>query len=167
MDGWRTTLLEQAQILSRKPVVLLAEDNSDIRQLTRLLLESEGCRVIEAADGMEAVQAAECSVPDLILVDIEMPILDGLEVTRHLRQNDCTRQIPILAVTASHERRREALEAGCNAFLRKPLLLEGIRDLLSRYTPCFTHYSEGCTRGLNPCNPQNALASSARFVVNK
>jgi CheY-like chemotaxis protein len=139
MEDWRTTLLDQAKTLTG-PIVLIAEDNSDIRELTKLLLENEGCRVIEAVDGREAVDLARCSAPDLILVDIRMPFLDGVEVTRSLRQTDCTRHIPILALTNSHERRREAIDAGCNDFLAKPLLPEAIRRFLKQYERHFTHH---------------------------
>jgi CheY-like chemotaxis protein len=119
----------------RKPVVLIAEDNPDIRALTKILLESEGCRVIEAVDGRKALSAARCSVPDLILLDIQMPFMDGLQVTRRLRESDSTRHIPIVALSASHDKRREALEAGCSAFINKPLMPEAIREFLKLCSP--------------------------------
>src|SRR5687768_1209850 len=104
------------------PVVLIAEDHQDIRQVTKLLLEMEGCCAIEAANGLEALQAAFSLKLHLILMDIDMPIMDGLEATRSLRQNDFTQDVPIVAVTADdNQRRREAIEAGCNDFLEKPL----------------------------------------------
>ena len=157
-QDWRTTLLDQAQIVvTRKPNVLIAEDNSEIRELTKFLLEGEGCHVIEAADGREAVQLARCSVPDLILVDIQMPFMDGLEVTRCLRQTDCTRHIPILAVTSSHERRREAIEAGCNDFLGKPLLPQAIRKFLKQYEPYFIRPERDSLDILSSNKPETAL----------
>jgi CheY-like chemotaxis protein len=116
------------------PVVLIAEDHQDTRQVTKLLLEMEGCSAIEAANGLEAVQAALSLKLNLILMDIDMPIMDGLEAARCLRQNDCTRGIPIVAVTADdNQRRQEAIEAGCNDFLEKPLMPPMLRDALAKY----------------------------------
>jgi CheY-like chemotaxis protein len=116
-----------------KPIVLVADDNPDVRELTKLLLEFEGCVVIEAADGREAVQVALVSTLDLILLDIQMPLMDGLEVARELRRNDSTRSIPIIAVTANDDVRRETIAAGCNACLAKPLLPDAIGKILTKY----------------------------------
>jgi CheY-like chemotaxis protein len=123
------------------PVVLIAEDQQDIRQVTKLLLEKEGCSAVEAANGLEAFQAALCLKLDLILMDIEMPIMDGLEAARCLRHNDCTREVPIVAVT-SHDKqiRQEALDAGCNDFLEKPLMPEMLRYALARYVNSGINY---------------------------
>jgi len=116
------------------PIVLIAEDNRDIRQVTKLLLEMEGCSAIEAANGLEALQAALSLKLHLILMDIDMPIMDGLEAARCLRQNDCTRGVPIVAVTAhDNQSRQEAIEAGCNDFLEKPLMPAMLRDALAKY----------------------------------
>jgi len=126
-------------VVSPKPIVLIAEDNPDVREMTKYLLEMEGCFVIEAADGMEAIEQALVAMPHLILLDIRMPLMDGLEVARRLRQSSGTRDIPILAVTASHEKRREAIEAGCDNCVCKPLLPESIRKLLTNYIRDFKH----------------------------
>jgi CheY-like chemotaxis protein len=123
------------------PIVLIAEDNRDIRQVTKLLLEMEGCSAIEAANGLEALQAAFSLKLHLILMDIDMPIMDGLEAARWLRQNDCTRGVPIVAVTANdNQRRQEAIEAGCNDFLEKPLMPAMLRDVLAKYVNSGTNY---------------------------
>jgi CheY-like chemotaxis protein len=123
------------------PVVLIAEDHEDVRHVTKLLLEMEGCSAIEAANGLEAFQAAISLKPHLILMDIDMPIMDGLEATRCLRQNEYTRAVPIVAVTADDkERRQEAIEAGCNEFLEKPLMLTMIRDALAKYVNSDLNY---------------------------
>jgi CheY-like chemotaxis protein len=123
------------------PVVLVAEDQQDIRQVTKLLLQSEGCSAIEAANGLEALQAAFSLKIHLILMDIDMPIMDGLEAARCLRQNDCTREVPIVAVTAhDNQTRQEAIEAGCNDFLEKPLMPAMLRDALAKYVNSGINY---------------------------
>jgi len=123
------------------PVVLIAEDHQDVRQVTKLLLEMEGCSPIEAANGLEALQAALSLKLHLILMDIDMPIMNGLEATRCLRQIDCTRGVPIVAVTADDkQRRQEAIEAGCNDFLEKPLMPEMLRDALAKYVNSGINY---------------------------
>jgi two-component system, cell cycle response regulator DivK len=117
-----------------KPLVLIAEDHQDIRTLTKLFLELEGCCAVEAANGLEALRIALTLKLDLIVMDIDMPIMDGLEATRCLRQNDSTRRVPIVAVTGhNNQRRQEAIEAGCNEFLQKPLMITTLRDVLARY----------------------------------
>jgi CheY-like chemotaxis protein len=116
------------------PAVLIAEDDQDTRHLTKLLLEMEGCCAIEAANGLEAFRAALTLKLHLILMDIDMPIMNGLEATRCLRHNECTRRVPIVAVTAhNNQRRQEAFDAGCNDFLQKPLMITTLRDVLARY----------------------------------
>jgi CheY-like chemotaxis protein len=121
--------------------VLIAEDHEDIRQLTKLLLELEGCCAIEAANGLEALQAALSLKLNLILMDIDMPIMDGLEAARCLRQTDHTRGVPIVVVTADgNQRRQEAIEAGCNDFLEKPLMPAMLRDALAKYVNSGTNY---------------------------
>jgi len=123
------------------PVVLIAEDHQDIRQVTKLLLEMEGCSAIEAANGLEALQAALSFQVDLILMDIDMPVMDGLEAARCLRHNDCTREIPIVAVTShDNQTRQEAIEAGCDDFLEKPLMPAVLRDALARYVNSGINY---------------------------
>jgi two-component system, cell cycle response regulator DivK len=117
-----------------KRLVLIAEDHEDTRKLTKLLVELEGCCAVEAADGVEALRIARTLKLDLILMDIDMPIMDGLEATRCLRQNDSTRGVPIVAVTGhNNQRRQEAFDAGCNDFLQKPLMITTLRDVLARY----------------------------------
>jgi two-component system sensor histidine kinase/response regulator len=123
------------------PVVLIAEDHQDIRQVTKLLLEIEGCSPIEAANGLEALQAALSLKLHLILMDIDMPMMNGLEATRCLRQIDRTRGVPIVAVTAhDKQRRQESIEAGCNDFLEKPLMPEMLRDALAKYVNSGINY---------------------------
>jgi CheY-like chemotaxis protein len=118
---------------SRKPVVLIADDNIGVREIMRLLLEMKGCLVLEAADGVEAVEAARATVPDMALIDIHMPVMDGLEVARRLRRQHSLQHVPIVAITASDDRCLEAIAAGCNECCTKPLLLDGIENLFTKY----------------------------------
>jgi two-component system, sensor histidine kinase and response regulator len=124
------------------PIVLVAEDHQDIRHVTKLLLEQEGCSAIEAANGLEAFQAAlSLKRLDLIFMDIDMPIMNGLEAARCLRHHDSTREVPIVAVTAhDHQFRQEAIDAGCNDFVEKLLMPEVLRDALAKYVNSGTNF---------------------------
>jgi CheY-like chemotaxis protein len=115
--------------------VLIAEDHLDSRDALQALLEAFDYRVIVAANGREAVEAAQAGLPDLILMDIMMPELDGFEATRRIRAHAATRAIPIIAVTAMEGARELAIQAGATDYVRKPvetrLLLEKMRLLLN------------------------------------
>ncbi len=114
--------------------ILVAEDNPDSRDALRALLEAYGFRVIEAENGTEAVKQALVLCPDLVLMDIMMPVMDGIQATRMLRDSPEFRQVPILALTALTGSRDLAIEAGCDDFLPKPidiqLFLKKIREWL-------------------------------------
>ena len=103
--------------------VLLVEDNEDNRLIYATILGHCGYAVTEAPNGLEGVQRAEQDCPDLIVMDISLPIMDGLEATRRIRANPITSDIPVIAVTA-HARdtdRAKAFEAGCTQYLPKPV----------------------------------------------
>ena len=116
--------------------ILVVEDQDDNRRIIRDLLSSVGYEMIEALDGGAGVQLAARERPDLILMDIQLPVLDGYEATRKIRENPDLSQIPIVAVTsyALSGDDAKALEAGCNAYIAKPFspreLLAVIRGLL-------------------------------------
>lgn len=116
--------------------ILVAEDNPDSRDALRALLEAYGFRVIEAENGNEAVKQAIVRRPDLVLMDVMMPVMDGIQATRTLRGSPDFRQVPILALTALTGSRDLAIEAGCDDFLPKPIdipvFLKKIRDWLQR-----------------------------------
>lgn len=103
------------------PKILIAEDHLDSREALRILLEAMGYRVTVAVDGRAAIDIALADPPDLILMDIMMPELDGFEATRQLKQNDTTRAVPIIAVTAMEGARNLAIEAGANDVVPKPI----------------------------------------------
>jgi CheY-like chemotaxis protein len=106
--------------------ILVAEDHLDSRDALRALLEAFGYTVLLAANGRQAVDLAIRALPDLILMDIMMPELDGFEATRELRANARTRAIPILAVTAMEGAHQLALQAGADDCMRKPVDLRGL-----------------------------------------
>ncbi len=106
------------------PLILLAEDFEDARELYRDYLEYSGFAVQTAVNGKEAVDQAVALLPDIILMDASMPVLDGWQATRELKRNPTTRHIPVVALTAHafDDARREAKEVGCDAFVTKPCL---------------------------------------------
>ncbi len=102
--------------------ILVADDIAMNRELMRDVLETRGYEVMEARDGGEAIREAYSGKPDLILLDIDMPVLDGFAVAKRLRQDKYFRETPIIAITglSSQEDRERAYDAGFNSFLRKP-----------------------------------------------
>ena len=108
--------------------VLLVEDNETIRHAFRILLEDSGYHVREAGSGQEAIDQAVAEVPSLILLDLGLPDINGLEVTRRLRTVEETRQVPVIALTgrALETDERACLEAGCTAYLSKPIDSAGL-----------------------------------------
>ena len=107
----------------RKKTVLLVEDNEDNLVVYRTILEHVGFAVVEARDGEEGVNRARETLPDLILMDISIPKIDGWEATRRLKAAEPTRAIPIIALTAHalEEDRQKAIQAGCDGYLAKPV----------------------------------------------
>ena len=115
-------------------IILVAEDYDDARFLFRFMLEREGYQVIEAADGVQAIELAKQTRPDLILMDISMPELDGIEATRQIRHTIGLADVPILVVTAHSDTHREAaLDAGCNQVISKPVNFNLLKPLLTEY----------------------------------
>lgn len=113
---------------------MIVEDHADIRMMMKILLETYGFEVVEASDGYEAVEKALEKTPDVILMDLAMPVLDGINSTRAMRQHEELADVPILAVTAYGDFYRErALEAGCTDVLQKPLDFESLRPLVNGY----------------------------------
>lgn len=118
-----------------KCTVLVVEDTEDVRHLVKFMLEIKGCQVVEAAHGEEAVELAPKHKPDLILMDLRMPVLDGLEATRRLRQMSETRNIPIVGLSAHCEDgwHEEAIAAGCDDCIQKPIEDGALGEILSRF----------------------------------
>jgi CheY-like chemotaxis protein len=114
--------------------VLVVEDHADIRMMMKILLQTYGFEVMEASDGYEAVEKALEQTPDVILMDLAMPVLDGIGSTKAMRQHAELAEVPILAVTAYGDfYRHRAIEAGCTDVLQKPLDFESLRPLVNNY----------------------------------
>jgi CheY-like chemotaxis protein len=118
------------------PKVLLVEDNEMNRDMLSRRLMRQGFEVIIAVDGQQGVDAAGRERPDIVLMDMSLPVLDGWEATRQLKAADATRSIPVIALTAHAMSgdRQQALDAGCDDYDTKPIelprLLEKMRRLL-------------------------------------
>lgn len=125
--------------MTYSPRILVIEDNDDNLTLMRLMLERKQHTVLIAPDGLIGLEMARKEHPDLILLDLSMPEMDGWDVARALKADVVTRAIPIIAVTAhsSPRDREQALAAGCDDFVTKPFsvrqLLEKIDNLLDPY----------------------------------
>lgn len=107
---------------------MIVEDNQDNRELLIKILKVKGFRLIEAVDGEDALQKVSVERPDLILMDISIPKIDGYEVTRRLKNQPDFQDIPIIALTAHAMKgdREKALKAGCDGYITKPI---NIREL--------------------------------------
>jgi two-component system cell cycle response regulator DivK len=106
-----------------KKTILLIEDNAQNSYLTTFLLESQGLAVVSASDGAAGIELAKQSLPDLILLDIQLPMMDGYAVARALRAIESLQLTPIVAVTsyAMVGDREKCLAAGCNGYIEKPI----------------------------------------------
>lgn len=113
--------------------ILIADDNEDCRMALSALLEALGYIVHEADDGESAVAAAEREAPDLILMDIMMPGVDGLEATRRIRSSTALEDVCIVAVTAMEGARDASLAAGCDDCIFKPVDLDGLDELVANW----------------------------------
>jgi CheY-like chemotaxis protein len=114
--------------------VLLVEDTEDNRFMMRRLLEMTGYRVVEAMNGEEAVRLAQAESPSLILMDLSLPVIDGLAATRLIRKVPELKSTPIIAVSAhdTSDFRSEAIEAGCNTYVTKPIDFVELEDLIAK-----------------------------------
>ncbi len=113
---------------TRKPIVLLVDDYPDAREMYAEYLEFSGFDIVQAGNGVEAIERALDSHPDVILMDLSLPVMDGWEATRRLKADDRTKEIPVLAVTghALTGVSNDAKNAGCDGFITKPCLPEDL-----------------------------------------
>ncbi|HKO99599.1 MAG TPA: response regulator [Pyrinomonadaceae bacterium] len=113
---------EDTASLNRQRTILVVDDFDDTRLLLRTWLQKKGYRIIEAENGNEAISQAEAQQPDLIIMDVEMPELDGLSATRRIRELPRAQRVPIVAVSAygADQFRDDALAAGCDEYVSTP-----------------------------------------------
>ena len=117
--------------------VMVVDDNSDLREMLRYMVERLGYRVVEAENGLEAVAFARHRCPDLILMDLSMPVMDGFAATRRLREIEEMCNVPIVALSANRREQSlaDALAAGCNEYLTKPVNFHQLHSLLGTWLP--------------------------------
>jgi CheY-like chemotaxis protein len=120
-------------VQGRKRTILVVDDFDDTRLLLRTWLERKGYEVIEAHNGKQAVDSAKVHHPNLIIMDVEMPELDGLSATRQIREMKELAKVPILAVSAygAEQFRLEALAAGCNDYVSTPFEPDELEKLIN------------------------------------
>jgi len=114
--------------MADSPTILVIEDYNDTRLLLSSYLRAHGFKVVEARDGKEGFVQANRVVPDLILMDLALPEMDGIETTRRIRKRQALAQIPVLAISAyaTYDVARDAIEAGCTEVLGKPFEAEAL-----------------------------------------
>ena len=119
------------------PRVLIVEDNEMNRDMLSRRLARKGFDVITASDGAEGVRLVAAERPDIVLMDMSLPVLDGWAATRHLKADDATRDIPIVALTAHVMRadRDKATRAGCDGFATKPIDMPALLATISSLLP--------------------------------
>ena len=135
MSNPHETFSSKAQDQSH-PLVLVVEDHDDTREMLELLLQVFGCSVVTAENGVKALTLAEQAHPDLILMDMRIPQLDGFTVTRRIRASATLNQVPIIAVTglATPKDQAAARDAGCTEYLEKPIDLDRLEELVKSLT---------------------------------
>ena len=119
------------------PKILLVEDNEMNRDMLSRRLIRRGYEVVIAVDGQQGVDLAGSIAPDLILMDMSLPIIDGWEATRRIKASDATKQIPVIALTAHAMAgdREQALAAGCDDYDTKPIDLERLLPKIQKFLP--------------------------------
>lgn len=115
--------------------ILIVDDNQDSRELAVKVLKNRGYQIIEARDGEEALEKALAEKPDLILMDISIPKINGYEVTRRLKSQADFKATPIIALTAHAMKgdKEKALEAGCDGYISKPINVHELPDQIKSY----------------------------------
>jgi chemosensory pili system protein ChpA (sensor histidine kinase/response regulator) len=116
-------------------VVMVVDDSLTVRRVTQRLLERNGYQVMLAKDGVDALRQLQDQQPDIMLVDIEMPRMDGYDLTRNVRGNAATRKLPVIIITSrtAEKHRSMALEIGVNEYLGKPYQEDELLSLVRRY----------------------------------
>lgn len=121
--------------MSQNPRILYVEDNIANRLLVRRVLEASGYAVVEAESAQSAFESITTNTPDLILMDINMPDMDGYTLTRELKQMPAVKNVPIIALTANVMKgdRERTIEAGCDGYIQKPIDVDTLPEQIARY----------------------------------
>ena len=116
--------------------ILLVEDNEMNKDMLSRRLIKKGYEVVFAMDGQEAIDMAQSETPDVILMDMGLPVKDGLQATKEIKENSDTANIPVLALTANAmaEHRQEALDGGCDEYETKPVRLPSLLEKIEQFT---------------------------------
>lgn len=130
----RNEVPREGQPIEPKFLILVVDDSADNVAVLSLALQHQGYRVVTANNGEDAVAVATQTLPNLILMDINLPTLDGLGATRRIRENEALRDVPVVAITAfgTEGFQRAAYDAGVSGYLTKPLDLDRLHQLIAR-----------------------------------
>jgi chemosensory pili system protein ChpA (sensor histidine kinase/response regulator) len=133
--GRKAAMSEPVPGLRTQPIVMVVDDSLTVRRVTQRLLAREGFQVVLAKDGVDALQQLQAITPDVMLVDIEMPRMDGFDLTRNVRGDERTRQMPIIMITSrtAAKHRNYAFELGVNEYLGKPYQEQDLLAAISRF----------------------------------
>lgn len=142
-----------------KPTILVIEDNEQNLYLLTFLLERNGYEVVQARDGREGISLAVQVKPALVLLDIQLPVMDGYAVARELSSNPALADVPIVAVTsyAMAGDRERIMAAGCQGYIEKPINPDTFMDEVERYLPASTRgTAPGLTQTEEVCHDPNS-----------
>jgi CheY-like chemotaxis protein len=130
----REDVTKKSQPVAPKFLILVVDDSADNLAVISLNLQQQGYRVVTAVNGEDAISVATQTLPNLILMDINLPALDGLAATRRIREHEPLREVPVIAVTAfgTEGFQRAAYDAGVSGYLTKPLDLDRMNQLIAR-----------------------------------
>jgi chemosensory pili system protein ChpA (sensor histidine kinase/response regulator) len=126
----------EPEVIGRLPIVLVVDDSLTVRKITSRLLDREGFKAITAKDGLDALQVLSDVNPDVILLDIEMPRMDGFEFTKTIKSDNRQNNIPIIMITSrtAEKHRNHAKELGVNEYVGKPYQDDELMSLIRKYT---------------------------------
>lgn len=132
------------------PTVMVANYSADTREVLRFWLESRGCSVVEAENGLQAIELTRDMCPDLILMGLRMPVRDGLEATRCIREHVGESGVPIVAMSTypTKEEEARAFAAGCSSFISQPIDFDDLNNLLVNLLPYPANWSLSANRSL-------------------
>jgi CHASE2 domain-containing sensor protein/DNA-binding response OmpR family regulator len=153
-------------IQGEAPQILIVDDDANHRLVLTSLLQEIGCRIQEASDGKQGLQLASETKPDMILLDLAMPNMDGFELIIHLQQNLQTRNIPIIVSSANvfEENRQQSLQAGAAAFIPKPLQRDELLNALGAILKVDWIYAESSKQSTQQSPPQSKQSAAGRVL---